>query len=82
MCPDLRDPLREHLSTFTEAQRVHIPSAVQEIVMHTYSVPAPNIPQATITPAIPQQSPGTVMLPNIMPPLKDEMVGGHIKESH
>lgn len=40
-CPDLRDPLREHLSTFTEAQRAHIPAAIQEIVLSSYPVTSP-----------------------------------------
>ncbi|KAJ8916157.1 hypothetical protein NQ315_016296 [Exocentrus adspersus] len=47
ICPDLREPLREHLLTFTEAQRVHIPAATQEIVLGPYSAP----PSATVLPA-------------------------------
>ncbi|CAH0557110.1 unnamed protein product [Brassicogethes aeneus] len=44
MSADLKDPLKEHLLQFTEAQRAHIPAAVQEIVLGTYKpqpVPAP-----------------------------------------
>lgn len=32
-CPELKEPLKEHLATFTEGQRAHIPMAVQEIVL-------------------------------------------------
>lgn len=39
ICPDLKEPLREHLANFTEAQRNHIPSSVQEIIMKSYSMP-------------------------------------------
>ncbi|KAJ8940017.1 hypothetical protein NQ314_010848 [Rhamnusium bicolor] len=44
ICPDLKQPLREHLLTFTEAQRAHIPSAMQEIVLGPYTVPPPVMP--------------------------------------
>lgn len=33
MCPELKTSLNEHLLTFTESQRAHIPSGVQEIVL-------------------------------------------------
>ncbi|XP_060516392.1 symplekin [Cylas formicarius] len=39
-CPDLATPLRDHLSTFTEAQRVHIPATVQEVILGFYSKPS------------------------------------------
>ncbi|CAH1966093.1 unnamed protein product [Acanthoscelides obtectus] len=32
-CPDLRQPLHDHLMSFTEAQRVHIPKPIQDIVI-------------------------------------------------
>lgn len=33
MCQELRDPLREHLLSFTEGQRAHIPQSTQEVVL-------------------------------------------------
>lgn len=39
-CPDLKIPLQEHLNTFTEAQRMHVPAAVQEIILGNISAPA------------------------------------------
>lgn len=74
MCTDLRNPLREHLSSFTEAQRAHIPSAVQEIVMNSYTISAPSMaPTSTNSqlPVMPQ--PGMMMIPNSMHPSKDEV---------
>lgn len=35
MCQELRDPLREHLLSFTEGQRAHIPQSTQEVVLGT-----------------------------------------------
>lgn len=40
-CPELRAPLQEHLNTFTEAQRMHVPVAVQEIILGNFTVPPP-----------------------------------------
>lgn len=47
ICPELREPLREHLLTFTEAQRAHIPTATQEIVLGPYTAP----PASAVQPA-------------------------------
>lgn len=33
VCPDLKVPLQDHLNTFTEPQRLHVPSEVQEIIL-------------------------------------------------
>lgn len=53
ICPELKEPLRDHLMTFTEAQRAHIPAAVQEIIL-SYTAP----------PAVPP--PGIIMQPDVM----------------
>lgn len=80
ICPDLRAPLREHLASFTEAQRAHIPSTVQEIVMASYTVPTtapPSIvppPQSPLTPTVAQPPPGVPMVQSIMPPSREDMV--------
>ncbi|KAH1013541.1 hypothetical protein HUJ04_002523 [Dendroctonus ponderosae] len=42
MCPDLKQPLRDHLNTFTEAQRVHVPVAVQDIITGRMALPPPS----------------------------------------
>lgn len=55
ICPELREPLREHLLTFTEAQRAHIPAATQEIVLGPYTAPPPSVVQP---PAVPQSDTG------------------------
>ncbi|KAF5275676.1 hypothetical protein FQA39_LY06788 [Lamprigera yunnana] len=44
MCSELREPLRQYLQTFTEGQRTHIPSSVQEVLLalpHTVLPPKP-----------------------------------------
>lgn len=46
MCKELKEPLREHLLSFTESQRAHIPPSVQEIVLAT-STPTPVTEQAS-----------------------------------
>lgn len=33
MCPEMRNPLKENLLTFTDVQRAHIPSTIQEIIL-------------------------------------------------
>lgn len=38
VCPDLKIPLQDHLNTFTEAQRLHVPSEVQEIILGKLNV--------------------------------------------
>lgn len=38
VCPDLKIPLQDHLNTFTEAQRLHVPSEVQEIILGKFNV--------------------------------------------
>ncbi|CAG9859181.1 unnamed protein product [Phyllotreta striolata] len=39
ICPELKEPLRDHLLAFTEAQRAHIPSGVQEIILAQAGTP-------------------------------------------
>ncbi|XP_066261627.1 symplekin [Euwallacea similis] len=46
LCRELKTPLQEHLNTFTEAQRMHVPSEVQEIILNSFSGP----PNATVGP--------------------------------
>ncbi|KAG5864258.1 hypothetical protein JTB14_019630 [Gonioctena quinquepunctata] len=43
ICTELREPLRGHLLTFTDAQRAHIPAPVQEIVLGPFAVPPPAV---------------------------------------
>ncbi|CAG9771248.1 unnamed protein product [Ceutorhynchus assimilis] len=50
-CPDLKVPLQEHLNTFTEAQRSHVPSGVQEIVLGTFALPPAMVPAPVIADA-------------------------------
>lgn len=49
MSPELREPLKEHLLTFTEGQRAHIPMTVQELVMGNQQIVKPEIATASIT---------------------------------
>ena len=44
ICPELKEPLKEHLMNFTEGQRTHIPLTVQEIIMGSYTQPPPAVP--------------------------------------
>ncbi|KAF7266373.1 hypothetical protein GWI33_020398 [Rhynchophorus ferrugineus] len=45
-CPELKTPLQEHLNTFTEAQRMHIPASIQEVILGTSTVSTPTpVPQ-------------------------------------
>ncbi|KAJ8979540.1 hypothetical protein NQ317_017688 [Molorchus minor] len=48
ICSELKEPLREHLLSFTEAQRAHIPSAVQEIVLGPFTMPPPTMVPAPV----------------------------------
>ncbi|XP_018561363.1 symplekin isoform X1 [Anoplophora glabripennis] len=50
ICSELREPLREHLLTFTEAQRAHIPAATQETVLGPFTVPVPGAVQPSAVP--------------------------------
>lgn len=45
MCPELRASLHDHLQTFSESQRAHIPMTVQDIIL---GIPA-------VTPVLPIQ---------------------------
>ncbi|KAF5307789.1 hypothetical protein FQR65_LT06661 [Abscondita terminalis] len=46
MCPELKDPLKQYLQNFSEGQRTHIPSAVQEVLVE---IPTPTpVPPPTI----------------------------------
>lgn len=44
MCPELKTSLNEHLLTFSESQRAHIPLAVQEIILGTTAVVPQQVP--------------------------------------
>lgn len=47
ICPELKQPLKEHLMNFTEGQRAHIPAAIQDIVLGTslqHPAPTPVLP--------------------------------------
>ncbi|KAB0797876.1 hypothetical protein PPYR_08869 [Photinus pyralis] len=63
MCPEIRDPLRQYLQNFTEGQRSHIPSAVQEVLV--------DLPNALI----PQKPPEMVPAPVINDPLPPPVLG-------
>lgn len=53
ICPDLREPLKEHLMNFTEGQRSHIPPTIQEIILGSYVQPAPTmVPPPVIPPPL------------------------------
>ncbi|KAL1491323.1 hypothetical protein ABEB36_011936 [Hypothenemus hampei] len=39
-CPELKTPLQDHLNNFTEAQRMHVPADVQEIILGSVRSPA------------------------------------------
>ncbi|XP_030752389.1 symplekin [Sitophilus oryzae] len=63
-CPDLKIPLKEHLNSFSETQRMHIPLAVQEIILDS--------PPITNSTSIPPTTPQPVSInssgsePNLM----------------
>lgn len=43
ICPELKQPLKEHLMNFTEGQRTHIPVAIQDLILGTsLQHPPPN----------------------------------------
>ncbi|XP_074025533.1 symplekin scaffold protein [Leptinotarsa decemlineata] len=73
ICADLQGPLREHLLTFTEAQRSHIPQAVQEVVLGSVTVPPP---VAMVPPPVILPQPDVVMVEEqpivTMPPPQSE----------
>ncbi|GJQ67330.1 hypothetical protein Trydic_g8229 [Trypoxylus dichotomus] len=49
MCPELKTSLNEHLLTFSESQRAHIPNAVQEVILGTaITVPPQPVPAPII----------------------------------
>ncbi|CAH1176158.1 unnamed protein product [Phaedon cochleariae] len=56
VCPELRAPLKDHLLAFTEAQRAHIPAAVQEVVLGPYVVPPPAMVPPVVVPMVPPPS--------------------------
>ncbi|EFA02993.1 Symplekin-like Protein [Tribolium castaneum] len=62
ICPELREPLKEHLLNFTEGQRSHIPPTVQEIILGSYAQPPPTIvpPPVVVTPEEPIAAPPTL----------------------
>lgn len=64
ICPDLRQPLRDHLLTFTEAQRAHIPTATQEIVLGPYTASPPDTVQPA---AVPLSQPDVVVCDPLFP---------------
>ncbi|KAK4880146.1 hypothetical protein RN001_008292 [Aquatica leii] len=63
MCPELRDPLKQYLQTFSEGQRTHIPSAVQEVLV---DIPAPVPPPTPVKP--PEMVPPPIMT-DLLPPI-------------
>lgn len=78
MCPDLKDPLREHLVNFTEAQRAHIPSTIQEIIMKSFSSPVPTPVSSGVLPMqsdvlIPEEMPSTSLTAAQLEPLPPGM---------
>jgi symplekin len=57
ICPELKEPLKEHLMNFTEGQRSHIPLTIQEIILGPYmqhpsgtTAVSPTVPPPVTTP--------------------------------
>ncbi|XP_044752882.1 symplekin isoform X2 [Coccinella septempunctata] len=77
MCPELRDPLKEHLLSLTEGQLAHIPSAVKEILLNSYRPVGLSTPeQAIINSADSVQNrvvPPPVAAPTVTEPLPPGM---------
>lgn len=54
VCPDLKVPLQDHLNTFTEAQRLHVPSEVQEIILGKLNATSSSLKPSPSLSAVPE----------------------------